>query len=219
PTTHNCIKASNISKKSSTASLRRLPPPLLSSPSGGSVSASPPKPPSVSASPLTLSHSPLSSSLSHYPYLSLLSLTAAAGDDASALFDHLLLSVASSCPNSNTSASSVSFFSLLSLSVSCPNLTSLNISLSRPLSFHWITSFLSLKDLTVFFTGNELNSDEFDSQEEHSQIQLFTAIGVSRIGFGGAARRLRGCNYGAVKQRGLASIHKYKQVVICKNLI
>ncbi|XP_059670107.1 uncharacterized protein LOC132315738 [Cornus florida] len=122
-------------------------------------------------SPQTFTLASLSSFLFHYPYLSSLSLTAAAGDDAaSALFDHLLLSVASSCPNLQHLrflTCPVSFFSLLSLSVSCPNLTSLSISLSRPLSFHWITSFLSLKDLTVVFTGNELNSDEFDSQEEH----------------------------------------------------
>ncbi|CDP21337.1 unnamed protein product [Coffea canephora] len=100
----------------------------------------------------------LSSFLSHHPYLSSLSLTDSSSSSSSSFSHHLLQSLASSCPNLRHLrflAELVSGFSLLSLSNSCPHLSSLPISLSRPLCFQWIAPLRPLKDLSVFITGSE----------------------------------------------------------------
>ncbi|KAL6994395.1 hypothetical protein U1Q18_012500 [Sarracenia purpurea var. burkii] len=116
----------------------------------------------------------LSSFLSSFPFLSSLSLTtfgAVSVGDTWTFSDQLLLSTASSCPNLRhlrLFIGPVSFFPLLSLSTSCPHLTSLSIALSRPLSFHWLLLFHSLKDLSVAFTtvAGELDSDQFNSSSK-----------------------------------------------------
>ncbi|KAF5958666.1 hypothetical protein HYC85_005891 [Camellia sinensis] len=110
---------------------------------------------------------PLSSFLSHFPVLSFLSLTS--GGDTSTLSDHFLLSAVSSCPNLRhlrLLTGPVSPFSLLSLSTSSPHLTSLSISLSRPLSFHWLLLLSSLKDLSIVFSSvtEDFDSDRFNSR-------------------------------------------------------
>uniref|UniRef100_A0A5B6YTX5 Putative F-box/LRR-repeat protein 3 n=2 Tax=Davidia involucrata TaxID=16924 RepID=A0A5B6YTX5_DAVIN len=134
---------------------------------------------SLRVSPLNSPIPSLSPFLSHYPLLSSLSLTTTTVSvgDTSTLSDHLLLSVSSSCPNLRNLRfliGPVSFFSLLSLSTSCPRLTSLTITLSRPLSFHWLVSFLSLKALSVVFTGvsGELDSNELNTDQEHSDATV-----------------------------------------------
>ncbi|KAK3032075.1 hypothetical protein RJ639_036289 [Escallonia herrerae] len=102
----------------------------------------------------------LPSFLSHCPHLSSLSLTTAAASSA----DHLLLSAAGSCPNLRRLRffpSPLSLSSLLFLSTSCPHLSSLSISLSRPVSFHFLSSFPSLKHLSFAFTGGNNSAAAF----------------------------------------------------------
>ncbi|KAE9466442.1 hypothetical protein C3L33_01649, partial [Rhododendron williamsianum] len=144
----------------------RLPPPSSSSPTTTDVSLvskrwlrlhrSSQSTLSLHLSPSTCPPTSLSTFLSHFPYLSSLSLTTTpslpADDAVSPSSDTLLLSAASSCPKLNhlrLSPSPVSLFPLLSLSTSCPRLASLSISLSKPLSFHWLLFFPLLKTLTV----------------------------------------------------------------------
>ncbi|KAF7135612.1 hypothetical protein RHSIM_Rhsim08G0049400 [Rhododendron simsii] len=102
----------------------------------------------------------LSSFLSHFPHLSSLKITIfgpiRTAHDTSNFSDRLLSSVASTCPPELAhlclQRMPVSLSPLLSLSTSCPHLTSLSISLSlsRPLSFHWLLSFPSLRQLDLF---------------------------------------------------------------------
>ncbi|KAL7190331.1 hypothetical protein ACSBR2_022582 [Camellia fascicularis] len=131
---------------------------------------------------------PLSSFLSHFPFLSFLSLTS--GGDTSTLSDHFLLSAASSCPNLRhlrLLTGPVSPFSLLSLSTSCPHLTSLSISLSRPLSFHWLLLLSSLKDLSIVFSSvtEDFDSDQFNSRFQHSDCELqLESLGLSGTRYG-----------------------------------
>ncbi|CAN1778428.1 SCF E3 ubiquitin ligase complex F-box protein grrA [Linum perenne] len=105
----------------------------------------------------------LSSLLSNYPFLSSLSLLPS--DDPSSstsrslgFNDRLLFLVSSLCFKLNNLKflnAPVSSVSLRSLSNSCTLLTSLTVSLSRPLDFNWVASFSSLKDLSVYVYGGE----------------------------------------------------------------
>lgn len=128
---------------------------------------------SLRFTPHTSSTPSLSALLSHYPFLSSLSLlphgTSASDGDCSASSSHLLLkNVVSSCSNLSRLrflAAPVPVFSLLSLSASCNRLTSLTISLARPLSFLFILYFPFLKELSVFIpTGgsDKVVAGEFD---------------------------------------------------------
>ncbi|GAB2293226.1 hypothetical protein Dimus_027434 [Dionaea muscipula] len=109
---------------------------------------------SSSSSLLLLS---LSDLLHRYPFLSSLSLSSSSTASTSspsqtATFDQLLITASSSCPHLQRLrflAGPVSFPSLVSVSSSCAHLTSLTISLSRPLNFSWVASFLSLKELSL----------------------------------------------------------------------
>ncbi|KAM7509174.1 hypothetical protein LguiA_019627 [Lonicera macranthoides] len=148
---------------------------------------------------------PLSSFLSHYPYLSSLSLTSVVhggnpsgygtdtlghgndtlgyGSDTFEYSDSLLLSVASSCGNLKRlrfSAGPFSLSSLLSLSSSCPHLSSLSLSLSRPLSLQFLLHFLSLKHLSLHFTGvGEINSGEnFENLNCTFQFESLSLSGI-----------------------------------------
>ncbi|KAI3452473.1 hypothetical protein Pfo_009137 [Paulownia fortunei] len=88
--------------------------------------------------------------LTQHPFLSSLSVSGSGGEDP------LLLAVASCCPNLRHLrflSSPVSLFSLYTLSTSCIHLSSIAITISRPLSFHWLPSFNSLKCLSLFFTN------------------------------------------------------------------
>lgn len=129
-----------------------------------------------------------SSFLSFYPYLSTVSVTLTHTVDSS---DQLLNSIASSCPNLRHLRflnGPVSTCSLFSLSGSCPNLVSLAVTLSRPLSFLWLTTFRCLKELSIYFTGNlgELDFVEFyGSCELNLESLLLSGIqsGDKGVGF------------------------------------
>ncbi|XVF57996.1 hypothetical protein PTKIN_Ptkin07bG0027100 [Pterospermum kingtungense] len=98
----------------------------------------------------------LSSLLSYYPSLSSLSLALSdattSNNPSTAFSDHLLLIVSSCCSKLHHLrflAGPVSVSSLLSLSSACSHLTSITVSLSRPLSLNWIVSFSCLKELCL----------------------------------------------------------------------
>ncbi|XWS32728.1 hypothetical protein CRYUN_Cryun22dG0014900 [Craigia yunnanensis] len=104
----------------------------------------------------------LSSLLSYYPSLSFLSLvlsdatansTSSNNNSSTAFFNHLLLIVSSCCSNLHHLrflAGPVSVSSLSSLSKTCSRLTSITVSLSRPLFLNWVVSFPCLKELCLY---------------------------------------------------------------------
>ncbi|KAK4426126.1 hypothetical protein Salat_1381100 [Sesamum alatum] len=103
----------------------------------------------------------LSAFLSDHPFLSSVSLAGDCADSG----DPLLVAVASSCPNLRNLrclTSPVSSSSLSTLPISCLHLSSIAITISRPLSFHWLPSFNSLKSLSLYFVSP---STEFDDSE------------------------------------------------------
>ncbi|KAF9663570.1 hypothetical protein SADUNF_Sadunf17G0065200 [Salix dunnii] len=108
--------------------------------------------------------SSLASVLSHYPFLSSLSLFLLSSDptvtttttSSPAFHDRLLLVVSTFCSSLKhlrCLAGPVSQSSLFSLSNSCNFLGSLTISLYRPLYFNWVVSFSCLKELSVYVSG------------------------------------------------------------------
>ncbi|XP_042027693.1 F-box/LRR-repeat protein 2-like isoform X2 [Salvia splendens] len=109
----------------------------------------------------------LSTFLSHHPYLSSISLTGGA--------DPLLLAVTDSCPNLRHlrhPGDPVSPFSLYTLSASCLHLTSISVSLSRPLSFHWLPCFNLLKRLSLSFTGPSIEDNNLEIEENRDVSDL-----------------------------------------------
>ncbi|KAJ4960688.1 hypothetical protein NE237_020598 [Protea cynaroides] len=89
---------------------------------------------------------------------------------SSLLSDHLLLAVASNCRHLRHlrfTPGPVSPSALLSLSFSCEHLCSLCLSSLHPLSFRWLTSFPSLKDLSLMDCGSIYSDDtlRFDSDD------------------------------------------------------
>ncbi|GMH15007.1 hypothetical protein Nepgr_016848 [Nepenthes gracilis] len=140
----------------------------------------------------------LSTLLSRCPFISFLSLSST--DHASSYtvsFDQFLMSVSSSCPNLRHLrflAGPVSVSSLAALSSSCVHLNSLTLSLSRPLSFSWVASFHSLKELCIVISASRATDvvsefgrcdrlgrwvlDEFDAE-----LQL-ESLSVSGIAWG-----------------------------------
>ncbi|KAH6824266.1 hypothetical protein C2S53_003336 [Perilla frutescens var. hirtella] len=103
--------------------------------------------------------------LSDHPFLSSVSLTGGG--------DPLLLAVAASCPNLRQLrylSDPVSPFSLYTLSASCVHLSSISVSLSRPLSFHWVPSFNSLKSLSVSFAGPSAEFDDLEIEETKDAV-------------------------------------------------
>ncbi|KAK3033071.1 hypothetical protein RJ639_035697 [Escallonia herrerae] len=122
--------------------------------------------------------------LSHCPHLSSLSLTTAAASSA----DHILLSASGSCPNLRHLRffpSPPSLSSLLFLSTSCPHLSSLSISLSRPVSFHFLRSFPSLKHLSFAFTGGNNSSAAFIGNPDRDlHLDTLSLSGVHPCDYG-----------------------------------
>ncbi|PIN01195.1 hypothetical protein CDL12_26294 [Handroanthus impetiginosus] len=97
--------------------------------------------------------------LTQHPFLSSLSVSGGGGD---AEDDPLLLAVAASCPNLRRLrflSSPVSLFSLCTLSTSCIHLSSIAITISRPLSFHWLPYFTSLKSLSLYIKNSLTETD------------------------------------------------------------
>ncbi|CAI9758571.1 unnamed protein product [Fraxinus pennsylvanica] len=140
----------------------------------------------LSTSSLTLYFSPpsynsatissLSSFLSQHSYLFWLSLTLPT-DCSTAAADHVLRCTASSCPNLRHLlflSTPVSPFSLFNLSNSCNHLSSLTICLSRPLYFHWVKSFNSLKHLSLFLANpsTQFSSLDVNEMDEILDVEL-----------------------------------------------
>ncbi|PRQ54007.1 putative F-box domain, leucine-rich repeat domain, L domain-containing protein [Rosa chinensis] len=101
----------------------------------------------------------LSSLLSHYPFLSCLSILLSDPRAKTTLADQLLLLVCTFCAqllSLRFLAGPVSVSSLNSLSTACTQLTSLCISLSRPLFLTWVISFPKLKELSIMVCSGEI---------------------------------------------------------------
>ncbi|GFP93455.1 scf E3 ubiquitin ligase complex F-box protein grra [Phtheirospermum japonicum] len=110
--------------------------------------------------------------LTQHPFLSSLSISGG-GEDP------LLFAVASSCPNLrylHFLSSPVSIFSLYTLSASCIHLSSIAITISRPLSFHWLPNFNSLKSLSLYFTNpsSDTNIPEVKNAAFDAELNLET---------------------------------------------
>ncbi|KAH7851516.1 hypothetical protein Vadar_012778 [Vaccinium darrowii] len=180
--------------------IRRLPPGCIFSPSNADVSLVSKRWLRLyrsSRSVLYLRLSPdnciPSSFLSHFPHLYILNIIIHPSENASDFADQILLSVASSCPKLTTlclRGQPVSLSSLLSLSTSCPSLAVLVIGLSRPVSFHWLLSFHSLRNLTVCLSP-PLSPSEFkplDDEAKYSdaelQIEVLLLRGIKRGDYG-----------------------------------
>ncbi|XP_042487470.1 F-box/LRR-repeat protein 4-like [Macadamia integrifolia] len=145
-----------------------------------------------SASPSSLSV--FSSFLSRYPRLSSLAVVLVPPDKSTPLFsissdaaegceethfsllsEHLLLAVAFNCGHLRHLrflAGPVSPSSLLSLSSSCEHLSSLSLSFVRPFSFHWLTFFPSLKDLSLVDCGSIGYDDTLQFDSDHHELPL-----------------------------------------------
>ncbi|KAI8541424.1 hypothetical protein RHMOL_Rhmol08G0059800 [Rhododendron molle] len=130
----------------------------------------------------TPSHS-LSSFLSHFPHLPTLRIFTdncephSLSSSLSSFPDQILLSVASSCPNLThlrLPPEPVSHFPLLSLPTSCPHLTHLIISLSRPLSFHWLVFFHSLVDLVLLVVPGDIKHVDDSKGTLDAELKLDT---------------------------------------------
>ncbi|TKY63215.1 SCF E3 ubiquitin ligase complex F-box protein grrA [Spatholobus suberectus] len=107
----------------------------------------------------------LSSFLSHHPFLSSLSLSLS---PPFSLSHHLLSLVSSSCSNLlalTFTPAPVSLSSLLSLSTSCPRLTSLCITLPRPIFLRWVLSFPCLKELSISLCDDDGQEGGVSSEE------------------------------------------------------
>ncbi|KAG5534817.1 hypothetical protein RHGRI_022812 [Rhododendron griersonianum] len=156
--------------------LRRLPPRSTFSPSTADVSLvskrwlrlyrSSRSTLSLLLSPDNCTPQSLSSFLSHFPRLSHLLITI--------FSDDLLSSVASSYPPELKllclQRMPVPLSPLLSLSTSCPHLTSLSISLSRSLSFHWLFSFPSLQQLDLVFVRHATKFEHVDAASKGNNL-------------------------------------------------
>ncbi|XWS44128.1 hypothetical protein CRYUN_Cryun15aG0018000 [Craigia yunnanensis] len=135
----------------------------------------------------------LSSLLSFYPYLSSLSLvlsdtttnsTSSNNTSSTAFFDHLLLIVYSCCSNLHHLrflAGSVSVSSLLSLSKACSHLTSITVSLSRPLFLNWVVSFSCLKELCLYVCSIDGVDDEIGRFGFYLNEELDAKFGLETL--------------------------------------
>ncbi|KAH7850985.1 hypothetical protein Vadar_005594 [Vaccinium darrowii] len=182
--------------------LRRLPPHSVFSPSTAAVSLvskrwlrlyrSSKSGLEIKLSPDVCTPPSLSSFLSQFPHLSFLYigiyttvLGGGCGNVMSAFPDQILLSVASSCTKLTTLTlhdAPLSLSPLLSLSNSCPHLTSLDIYLSTPVSFHWLRFCRSLQDLSVSFTSVPGESKHVDDNALEGDAELkLEALNMYRI--------------------------------------
>ncbi|XP_073286851.1 uncharacterized protein [Primulina huaijiensis] len=113
-----------------------------------------------------------SSFLSQHPFLANLSIATSPFD---AVGDNLLLSVSASCPklrNLRYLTNPLSPLSLVVISTSCAHLSSISISLSRPLCFHWLRSFSGLKCLALFFTNPVSELDTYGVEEKNNAFDV-----------------------------------------------
>ncbi|CAL0323061.1 unnamed protein product [Lupinus luteus] len=155
-------------------------------------------------------HSSLSIILSHYPFLSSLFVNPSSSSSSSTTTppfvhsSHLLSVVSSSCINLRVlgfHVGPVSLSSLTSLSKACTFLTSLDITLPRPIFLKWVLSFPSLKHLSIEFheaeVGNQhgvLESYDFDDDcdgELGLESVCFVGINGDDYGVGWLWRRCK----------------------------
>ncbi|ESW12939.1 hypothetical protein PHAVU_008G154600 [Phaseolus vulgaris] len=114
----------------------------------------------------------LSSFLSHHPFLSSLSLFLS---PPFSLSPHILSLISSSCSNLlalSLCPTPLSLCSLLSLSTSFPRLTSLCITLPRPLFLSWVPSFPCLKQLSISLSPDQGNPGGVNSGEESQDFDV-----------------------------------------------
>ncbi|XP_038906121.1 F-box/LRR-repeat protein 4 [Benincasa hispida] len=129
-----------------------------------------------------LSVSSLSSLLSHYPFLSSLSILSA---DSSATpvatpSAEILSEIRRFCTNLKALrflAGPVSLSSLVSLSSACTHLASLSINIYRPLNFRWVVNFPGLKWLSVSVISGEgfeieVNSGDWEWESAEVEVEL-----------------------------------------------
>ncbi|GAA0185040.1 hypothetical protein LIER_32328 [Lithospermum erythrorhizon] len=110
--------------------------------------------------------------LSSHPYLSSLSLSITT-TKTTTYVDQILVCVSNSCPNLKNFTFLSAHFTVLqiqSLPTSFYGLNGLNISLSRPICFSWLSQFGCLKSLSVLCTGKNDNSVEFDSMGDEMMM-------------------------------------------------
>ncbi|RDY02634.1 grrA, partial [Mucuna pruriens] len=137
----------------------------------------------------------LSSFLSHHPFLSSLSLSLS---PPFSLSPQLLSLVSSSCSNLialSVTPGPVSLSFLLSLSTTCPRLTSLCITLPRPVFLNWLSSFPCLKELSISLSsdddgGNQggVNSQENEDFDTELELELglesLCLVGIRGVDWG-----------------------------------
>ncbi|GAV70228.1 hypothetical protein CFOL_v3_13726 [Cephalotus follicularis] len=114
----------------------------------------------------------LSSVLSHYPFISSLSILLSSSTEnptttktITLLTDQVIFVVSSSCSilkHLRFLPLPVSQSALLYLSRTCNLITSLTVSLSRPLVFNWVVSFSCLKELSVYVCDGGSDDDVED---------------------------------------------------------
>lgn len=68
--------------------------------------------------------------------------------------------------------SPVSLLSLCTLSSYCIHLSSIEIAISRPISFDWLPSFNSLKNLSIFFTNSSSENENPEVKEADFDVKL-----------------------------------------------
>ncbi|CAI9111473.1 OLC1v1011701C1 [Oldenlandia corymbosa var. corymbosa] len=141
----------------------------------------------------------LSSFLSQHPYLSSLSLTTAATAAVPISADQLLLAASHSCTNLRALrlfTEPLSLFSLLSLSSSFLHLSSLTITIRRPLTFHqWVPLLRHLKHLSIYLAAanaaagrrTQLVSEETFNYDDEAEVKLES---LSLSGFQAGDREL-----------------------------
>ncbi|XP_039047150.1 F-box/LRR-repeat protein 4-like [Hibiscus syriacus] len=147
----------------------------------------------------------LSSLLSQYPSLSFVSLvlsdaTSSINNSTDTAFsDHLLSIVSSSCSNLRHLrflAGPVSGLPFLSLSTSCSKLTSITVSLSRPLFLNWVVSFSCLKELFLYVCSTAGGVDDEDKRfEPISNEELDVKFGLETLCLSGIRAADKGVSW------------------------
>ncbi|XP_050382518.1 F-box/LRR-repeat protein 4 [Argentina anserina] len=134
----------------------------------------------------------ISTLLSHYPFLSCLSILSSNPRSKTSLADQFLLLVCTFCAKLHSLrflAGPVSASSLTSLSAACTQLTSLCINLSRPFFLMWIINFPKLRDLSIRVCSGEIGVEQQDDcgflADEDSGAELgLESLCLSGIGAG-----------------------------------
>ncbi|KAK8592999.1 hypothetical protein V6N12_045090 [Hibiscus sabdariffa] len=142
--------------------------------------------------------------LSHYPRLSFLCIvlsdaTSSINNSSTTAFsDHLLSIVSSYCSNLHHLkflASPISGLPLSSLSKSFSKLTSITVSLSRPLFLHWIVWFSCLKELCLYVCSTDGVDDEGKRFWLSSNDELDVKFGLETLCLSGVRADDKGVSW------------------------